>query len=90
MKEISNKTFMEDIGGQGTWKKGLENQLYLNNKLFCLYYKPNMSMNDHMHASNRIRANLLNLDEIIEDDNKALLEFASWCIWKSYHHLTLW
>ena len=36
-----------------------------------------MSMNDHMHASNRIRANLLNLDEIIEDDNKALLEFAS-------------
>ena len=32
-----------------------------------------MSMNDHMHASNRIRANLLNLDEIIEDENKALL-----------------
>ena len=32
-----------------------------------------MSMNDHMHAFDRIRANLLNLDEIIEDENKALL-----------------
>ena len=36
-----------------------------------------MSMNDHMHESNRIRANFLNLDEIIEDENKALLEFVS-------------
>ena len=32
-----------------------------------------MSLNDHMHAFDRIIANLLNLDEIIEDENKALL-----------------
>ena len=32
-----------------------------------------MSINDHMHAFDRIEANLLNLDEIIEDENKALL-----------------
>ena len=32
-----------------------------------------MSMNDHMHAFDRIRANMLNLDEIIENENKALL-----------------
>ena len=32
-----------------------------------------MSMNDHMLAFDRIQANLMNLDEIIEDENKALL-----------------
>ena len=45
-----------------------------------------MSMNDHMHAFDRIVANFLNLDENVENESQALLLLNS--VLEVYEHLT--
>ena len=45
----------------------------MKKKLYRFTYAPGMSMNDHVNSFNKILADLLNLDEKFEDEDKALL-----------------
>ena len=58
-------------------KKSIENRLYIKKKLYRFTYAPGMSMNDHVNSFNKILADLLNLDEKFEGENKVLLLFNS-------------
>ena len=60
--------------------------LYIKKKLYRFTYTPGMSMNDHVSSFNEILADLLNLDEKFEDEDKALLFLNS--LPGEYDHLT--
>ena len=53
--------------------KSIENRLYLKRKLFRFQYKEGTSMLDHLNVFNKLIADLLNLDEEIKDEDKALV-----------------
>ena len=67
-------------------KKSLENRIYMKKKLYRFTYAPGMSMNDHMNSLNMMLADLLNLDEKFEDEDKALLLLNF--LLDEYDHLT--
>ena len=58
----------------------------MKKKLYRFTYAPGMSMNDHVNSFNKILADLLNLDEKFEDEDKALLLLNS--LPDEYDHLT--
>ncbi|KAH9680676.1 hypothetical protein KPL71_026642 [Citrus sinensis] len=85
MREISAKKLWETLE-EKYMKKSLENRLFMKKKLYRFTYTPSMSMNDHVNSFNKILADLLNLDEQFEDEDKALLLFNS--LPDEYDHLT--
>ena len=74
-KELENK-FM---------KKSCENRLYLKKKLFRFQYQPGTTINEHIALFNKLVADLLNLEENVKDEDKALLLLAS--LPDEYDHL---
>ena len=66
-------------------KQSLENRLYIKKKLYRFTYAPGISINEHVNSFNKILADLLNLDEKFEDEDKALLLLNSL---PEYDHLT--
>ena len=58
----------------------------MKKKLFRFTHQPGMSIGDHINAFDKILADLLNLDEHIEDEDKALLLLNS--LPDEYEHLT--
>ena len=54
-------------------KKSIENRLYLKQKLFHFQYNEGTSMLDHFNVFIKLLADLFNLDEEIEDGDKALV-----------------
>ncbi|KAH9805146.1 hypothetical protein KPL71_002341 [Citrus sinensis] len=85
MRETSAKKLWETLE-EKYMKKSLENRLYMKNKLYRFTYTHGMSMNDHVNSFNKILADLLNLDERFEDEDKALLLLNS--LPDEYDHLT--
>ncbi|KAH9698452.1 Integrase catalytic domain-containing protein [Citrus sinensis] len=85
MRETSAKKLWETLE-ENYMMKSLENRLYMKNKLYRFTYTPDMSMNDHVNSFNKILADLLNLDEKFEDEDKALLLLNS--LPDEYDHLT--
>ncbi|KAG8492015.1 hypothetical protein CXB51_015325 [Gossypium anomalum] len=85
MRETSTKKLWDTLE-EKFLTKSLENRLYMKKKLFRFTYAPGMSMNDHMNSFNKILADLLNLDEKFEDEDKALLLLNS--LPDEYDHLT--
>ena len=72
MRETSTKKLWEVLK-EKYMKKSLENRLYMKKILYRFTYESNMSMNDHVNSFNKILADLLNLDEKFEDEDKTLL-----------------
>ena len=66
--------------------KSIENRLYLKYRLFHFDYKKAISMNEHLNNFNKILTNLKNLDDHINDEDKALLLLNS--LLDTYDHLT--
>ena len=58
----------------------------MKKKLYRFTYTHGMSMNDHVNLFNKILAELLNLDERFEDEDKALLLLNS--LLDEYDHFT--
>ena len=58
----------------------------MKKKLYRFTYTYGMSMSDHVNSFNKILANLLNLDEKFEDEDKTLLLLNS--LHDEYDHLT--
>ncbi|KAH9659029.1 hypothetical protein KPL70_023708 [Citrus sinensis] len=85
MRETSAKKLWETLE-EKYMKKSLENRLYMKKKLYRFTYTHGMSMNDHVNSFNKILADLLNLDERFEDEDKALLLLNS--LPDEYDHLT--
>ncbi|KAH9761919.1 Integrase catalytic domain-containing protein [Citrus sinensis] len=85
MRETSAKKLWETLE-EKYMKKSLENRLYMKKKLYRFTYTHGMSMNDHANSFNKILADLLNLDERFEDEDKALLLLNS--LPDKYDHLT--
>ena len=85
MRETSAKKLWDTLE-EKFLTKSLENRLYMKKKLFRFTYAPGMSMNDHVNSFNKILADLLNLDEKFEDEDKALLLLNS--LPDEYDHLT--
>ncbi|KAH9679095.1 hypothetical protein KPL71_025975 [Citrus sinensis] len=85
MRETSVKKLWETLE-EKYMKKSLENWLYMKKKLYRFTYTHDMSMNDHVNSFNKILADLLNLDERFEDEDKALLLLNSFL--DEYDHLT--
>ena len=54
-------------------QKSVENKLFLKKKLFRFDYKKGISMVEHLDDFNKIITDLLNLDVISNDEDKALL-----------------
>ncbi|KAM1533333.1 hypothetical protein ACFX10_007250 [Malus domestica] len=54
-------------------KKSAENRLYLKSKLYRFQYKEGTKMIDHLEEFNKMVAELLNLEETIKDEDKALI-----------------
>ena len=71
MRETSAKKLWETLEEKYI-KKSLENRLYMKKKLYRFTYTLGISMNDHVNSFNKILADLLNLDEQFEDEDKAL------------------
>ena len=65
--------------------KSYENRLYLKKKLFRFQYKPGTIINDHIALFNKLVANLLNLEENVKNEDKALLLLTS--LPDEYDHL---
>ncbi|KAG8486258.1 hypothetical protein CXB51_019637 [Gossypium anomalum] len=72
MRETSAKKLWDTLE-EKFLTKSLENRLYIKKKLYRFMYAPGMSMNDHVNSFNKILADLLNLNEKFEDEDKALL-----------------
>ncbi|KAL6199987.1 hypothetical protein ACLB2K_029769 [Fragaria x ananassa] len=53
--------------------KSAENRLHLKRRLFNFKYKEGTKMIHHLNAFNKLVDNLLNLDEEIKDEDKAML-----------------
>ena len=85
MRETSAKKLWDTLE-EKFLTKSLENRLYMKKKLYRFTYAPGMSMNDHVNSFNKILADLLNLDEKFEDEDKALLLLNS--LPDEYDHLT--
>ncbi|KAG8497200.1 hypothetical protein CXB51_008576 [Gossypium anomalum] len=85
MRETSAKKLWDTLE-ENFLTKSLENRLYMKKKLFRFTYAPGMSMNDHVNSFNKILADLLNLDEKFEDEDKVLLLLNS--LPDEYDHLT--
>ncbi|KAG8499853.1 hypothetical protein CXB51_006283 [Gossypium anomalum] len=85
MRETSTKKLWDTLE-EKFLTKSLENRLYMKKKLFRFTYVPGMSMNDYVNSFNKILADLLNLDEKFEDEDKALLLLNS--LPDEYDHLT--
>ncbi|KAJ9558432.1 hypothetical protein OSB04_013046 [Centaurea solstitialis] len=66
--------------------KSAENRLYKKKRLFYFKYKEGTKMIAHLDAFNQLVADLLNLDEEIKDEDKALILLNS--LPDSYAHLT--
>ncbi|KAL6226184.1 hypothetical protein ACLB2K_000147 [Fragaria x ananassa] len=65
--------------------KSAENRLHLKRRLFNFKYKEGTKMIHHLDAFNKLVADLLNLDEDIKDEDKAMLLVNS--LPDSYEHL---
>ena len=65
--------------------KSMENRLYLKKKLFRFQFVEGTSMIGHLNAFNKLIADLLNLDEVVKDEDKALILLNS--LPDSYEHL---
>ena len=85
MRETLAKKLWETLK-EKYMKKSLKNRLYMKKKHYRFTYTPDMSMKDHVNSFNKILAYLLNLDEQIEDEDKALLLLNS--LPAEYNHLT--
>ena len=65
-------------------QKSVENKLNLKKKLSYFDYKKGISMAEHLDDFNKIITDWLNLDVIIDDEDKTLLLLN--CLWKSYEY----
>ena len=71
---------MHETVAKDLWRKledkfmtrSVENRLYLKKKLFRFNYKEDTSMHNHMDASDKILADLRNLDVEIAEEDKVL------------------
>ncbi|KAM7466611.1 hypothetical protein LguiB_014173 [Lonicera macranthoides] len=66
--------------------KSIENRLYLKKKLFRFEYARGTSMSEHVDEFNKMISDLLNLNEDMKDEDKAILLLNS--LPESYDHLS--
>ncbi|KAG8480173.1 hypothetical protein CXB51_024954 [Gossypium anomalum] len=85
MRETSAKKLWDTLE-EKFLTKSLENSFFMKKKLYRFTYAPSMSMNDHVNSFNKILADLLNLDEKYEDEDKVLFLLNS--LSNEYDHLT--
>ncbi|KAI4332242.1 hypothetical protein L6164_017166 [Bauhinia variegata] len=85
--------FMRERSAHKLWKeledkfmkKSTENKLYMRTKLYRFQYLPGTTMNKHITRFDSLVTDLLNLDENINDTDKALILLAS--LPDEYEHL---
>ena len=53
-------------------KKSCENRFYLKKKLLHFQYQPGTTINDHIALFNKLVVDLLNLEETVKNEDKAL------------------
>ena len=66
--------------------KSIENRLYLKKKLFRFEYARGTSMSEHVDEFNKMISDLLNLNDDMKDEDKAILLLNS--LPESYDHLS--
>lgn len=70
---------MRETRAKDLWKKLKDkfmtprDNIYPKNKLFRFQYRSGITMSEHLSDYNKIYADLLNLDMLILDEDKALL-----------------
>lgn len=84
MRETSAKELWQKLEDK-YMTKSIENRLYLKKRLYRFQYKEGSKMIQHIDAFNKLIADLLNLDEEIEEEDKALILLNS--LPDSYDHL---
>ncbi|KAL6186123.1 hypothetical protein ACLB2K_042245 [Fragaria x ananassa] len=84
MRETSAKELWQKLEDK-YMTKNIENCLYLKKRLYMFQYKEGLKMIQHIDAFNKLIADLLNLDEEIKEEDKALILLNS--LHDSYDHL---
>ena len=84
MRETSTKSLWKKLEDK-YMTKSIENRLHLKKQLYLFQYKEGTRMISHLDAFNKLIADLLNLDEDVKDEDKALILLNS--LPDSYDHL---
>ncbi|KAM1232702.1 hypothetical protein ACFX13_002545 [Malus domestica] len=72
MREMSSKSLWQKLEDK-YMTKSIENRLHLKKQLYRFQYKEDMKMITHLDSFNKLIVDLLNLDEHVKDEDKALI-----------------
>ncbi|PWA91411.1 Retrovirus-related Pol polyprotein from transposon TNT 1-94 [Artemisia annua] len=83
--EVLDGLFQQETSAYKLWvtlkekflKKNCKNKLFMKKRLFCFTYVPGTTMNDHITSFHQLVTDLINMDEVFNDQDLAMILIGS-------------